>query len=263
MVKIKKNKGIWKNKLMLGIPTKGIVRYEWVIGRYSQVIPVNWSLSEFVAKYIDVDSLFPVTWSPIGYLVHDAYNLIVKSAVEGGFEWLLTIEDDVIVPQDLFVRIRKYVDGGQYPVVSGLYFTKSNPSEPQIYRGRGNGPFRKWKMGELVWCDGVAMGCLLVHMSLLRLMWEESPEYTLPDGTKTRKVFDTPAEKWFDQETGQYKALVGTQDLYWCDRVIREKVLERAGWKRIGKKKYPFLVDTTIFCRHIDLNTGLVYPFNF
>jgi hypothetical protein len=41
---------------------------------------------------------------------------------------------------------------------------------------------------------------------------------------------------------------------------MNENILEKTGWKKVAKRKYPVLVDTGIFCRHIDVNTGKQYP---
>ena len=58
-----------------------------------------------------------------------------------------------------------YMQQGDVPVVSGLYFTKSEPSEPLIYRGRGSGAYLDFRMGDKVYADGVPTGCLLIHHS--------------------------------------------------------------------------------------------------
>jgi len=197
---------------------------------------------------------------PMGYLVADAQNIIVHTAVNENFQWMLLVEDDVILPPDAFLKFNDYMKQEKFPVVSGLYFLKCNPSEPLVYRGRGNSCYTNFKLGGKIWADGVPTGCLLVHCSILKLMYSESPEYITGNGQKVRKVFDTPAKVWQDPETHQMQYAVGTSDLYWCDRVIHENVLERAGWKAIAKRKYPFLVDTSILCRHIDLSSGRTYP---
>jgi hypothetical protein len=149
---------------------------------------------------------------------------------------------------------------GKIPVISGLYFLKADPTEPLVYRGRGNGCFSKFKLNGRVWADGVPTGCLLIHGSILKLMYNESPEYVTPMGEKVKKVFETPQRSWFDPERMSISQAAGTSDLFWCDRVMREDVLTRAGWKQIGKRKWPFLVDTSIKCFHIDLTTGTMYP---
>ena len=258
-MKIIKNSKKVSHRILLGIPTLGKVRYEWAVARYGQIIPINWQMSEFAVTHNKPYEVYS-TVSPIGFLVHDAYNLITKHALTNKFEWLLCLEDDTIPPPDLFIKIRQYIEKNDIPIVSGLYFTKSEPAEPQTYRGRGTGAFHDWKLGQKVWVDGVAMGCLLIHTSILQYLWDNSETYRPPGGEETRKVFETPRRRWFDPQTGLYNSQIGTQDLFMCDRIINEKVLQKTGWKKVAKKKYPFLVDTTIFCRHIDLDTGRQYP---
>jgi hypothetical protein len=196
----------------------------------------------------------------IGFSIEDAYNLITKKAIELDVEWILIIEDDVIIPPDCFLKMTEHMIANDKPIVSGLYYLKANPTQPLIFRGRGNGAFTDFKIGDKVWCDGVPMGCLLVSATILKYMWENSPEYKVCDGQKTRRVFETPRKQFLDPQTGGLFNLMGTQDLYWCDRILDGGVLKKSGWKKIARKKYPFLVDTSIFCKHIDLNTGIAYP---
>ena len=87
---------------------------------------------------------------------------------------------------------------------------------------------------------------------------EESEEYMAGD-QKARRIFETPAKKWLDPQENAWMTETGTEDINWCHRVITERILEKAGWKEHQAMEYPFLVDTNIFCRHIDMN-GRVYP---
>lgn len=240
----------YTNRLLVGTATTGNVRMEWVMARYGQIIPTNWSqvqMIQYMSSYV-----------PIHYLIDDAQNMIVKECIEKDFEWLFLLEHDVVLQPDAFLRLNEYIREGKYPVVSGLYYTKTIPAEPMVYRGRGNSFYTNWKLGDKVWADGVPTGCLLIHSSILKAMWEESAEYNVR-GTITRRVFNTPRESWFDPNTGQYNSTTGTSDLDWCSRVIKDKFLEKAGWKDLQKQKYPFLIDTSIFCRQIDDN-GVQYP---
>ena len=41
-----KNTGPWMNRILIGTPTTGIVRIEWVMARFGQVIPTNWSATD-------------------------------------------------------------------------------------------------------------------------------------------------------------------------------------------------------------------------
>ncbi|KKK97110.1 hypothetical protein LCGC14_2656030 [marine sediment metagenome] len=239
------------NRLCIGIPMTGLIRTEWALGRWGQIIPCNWSYSDRMCFLNQV--------TPLGYAVAEARNVIVDEVVKGDFEWLLFIDSDVVLPPDCFVKLNEYMREEKIPVLSGLYYAKCHPPEPLIYRGRGNSHFHKWKLGEKVWVDGLPMGCTLIHGSLLREMWNDAPEYMAGGNRKVRQVFDTPQGQFVDPETKENKTFQGTEDLAWCDRVMKGGYLKKAGWPEIAKKKYPFLVDTSIFCRHIDMS-GRTYP---
>jgi len=239
-----------KHRVLIATATLGTIRIEWAHARYGQVIPINWGAQGYDLPY-----------TAIGFSIDDAYNTITKRALELESEWLLFIEDDVILPPDCFIKMGQYMNKGKFPVVSGLYYTRAEPSEPLIFRGRGNGPYTKFKLGQLVWCDGLPMGCLLMHMSILKYFWDKlAPEYKLPDGTIGKKVFESPKKVWFDPENYSIERQEGTQDLYFFDRLLENNVLKKTGWKKLAKKKYPLLCDTSILCRHIDRNTGRMFP---
>jgi len=183
---------------------------------------------------------------------------MAKKVVEEGYEWVIYIEHDNVVPEDLFVRFGQYMNDGKIPVVSGLYFTKADPPEPILYRGRGNSYYGDWKLGDKVWVDGIPFGCRLEHASLIKEAWKTSPEYMVGN-TLTRRVFEQPNRIWYDPERGGFAAKTGTTDLAWCSRLMDEKIFEKAGWPEYQKMKYPFLVDTNIFVRHIDQH-GRMFP---
>lgn len=245
-----KNKGKWRNRVVIGTPVTGLVRVEWMLARYGQLIPTNWSMA-------DILQWMPTT-APLQYLVSDAQNLIVRSAIQQDTEWLFLVEQDNILPPNTFWRLNEYMRKAEIPVISGLYFTKSNPPEPMIYRRPGWGYYGNWKMGDKVWCSGVPTGCLLIHMSILRKMWDESPEYKVGNEV-TRRVFAEPSKIWFDPERGTMVSSSGTSDLAWCERVMKEGFFEKAGWPKYAKMKYPFMVDTNMMIFHID-NEGRQYP---
>ena len=245
----------YKQKLLVATPTRGLVRMEWVSARYNQTIPTNWSKTDMV-QYMN-------GYIPMRYTVHDAQNLAVQACLKGDFEWLILIEDDTIPPIDYFHRITDYMDKADIPVVSGLYFTRSVPPEPMVYRGRGNHYFRDWKLEDKVWVDGVPTGLLLIHANLLKVMYEDSPTYKIVHTNESaRRVFNNPAQTWFNEETGVTETLVGTSDLDWCTRVIKGNYLEKAGFPKIAKMKYPFLIDTNLYAEHINPD-GTKFPIEF
>ncbi len=245
------NPGKWTNRLVIGTPTVGSVRMEWVQSRFGQTIPTNFSLVD-VHQYMN-------TYAPIGYQLADAENLTAKVVVEGNFDWFLSWEDDNLPPLNALIKVNEYIIRRDTPIVSGLYFTKSVPPEPIMYRGLGTGHYADWKMGEKVWVDGIPFGFTLIHGDIIRALWNESPEYVV-NGTVTRRVFDAPSESYYDKDTGGWMSTSGTSDLAWCKRMMKDNIFIKAGWPEFQKKEFPYLVDTTIFVKHIDRNTGIQYP---
>lgn len=238
-----KNPDSWINRVLISTPTTGLVRMEWVNARYSQTIPTNWS-------HVDVQNWMS-PHIPLGYQVADAENLSAKVVVEQKFEWMLSLEHDNVLPPEALVKMNQYMIKGDVPVVGGLYFTKSLPPEPILYRGKGRGFFADWRLGDKVWVDGLPWGFTLIHGSLIRALWDESPEYIV-NGTTTRRVFQAPNQNVVDPETGGWISNAGTSDLQWCERVMKDGIFEKAGWPEYQNKQYPFLVDTSIFVKHID-----------
>lgn len=244
--------GIYKHRILLGVPTTGLVRIEWHNAFNGLVIPVNWSNS---------------TQTPIGFPVDDAQNIICKEALEKDFEWLFLLEDDVLPPPDLLVQVERYMSKGTIPMVSGLYPLKATVPTPFIFRGRGNGVYRDFSVGDKVWADGVPTGCLLVHMSIIRALAEDAETYTLranQSTTQLKRIFWTPRQVFSDPALATYQKLVGTSDLFFCDQLREKDILRKAGWGSIARRKYPYLVDTGINCGHIERGLsgaqgGLVY----
>ena len=131
------------NRLLIATPVTGLVRVEWVGQRYGQTIPTNWSMVQMI-QWMSAPTLMPTR-----YQVDDAQNMIVKELIEKDFEWLLLIEHDVILPNEAFIRFNDYMLSEEYPIVSGLYFTRFRPSEPLVYRGRGNSFYSDFEIREI------------------------------------------------------------------------------------------------------------------
>jgi len=253
----------YNRSLLIGIPTTGNIRMEWHFSQGNIIMPVNWS-NTFCSPMFPTNSIM----SPMGFHVDHARNICCAVAIRDNVEWMLFIDHDTLVPPDTFVKMSKYIDSMEYPIVSGLYTTRSYPSTPLVFRGRGNGAYNKFKLGDKVPVDGVVMGCTLINMELIYALRDVSEIYNdkehrllgMTTGLKVWKIFKTPREAWYDPERMEYKKQGGTEDLYFCDRILNEGIFAKTkSWKHMARKKYPFLTDTTLRCGHID-NKGRVYP---
>jgi hypothetical protein len=251
--RIIKNLGVLGRKILIGMPTLGAIRIETSMSRQGQIIPINWQSGSITAPHQ------PPSVISEGYHTADAQNTIVERAVLDKYQYLLLTEDDVMMPLDTFMRFNQHMIDETAPIISGLYFSKGEPTWPLVFRGRGNGAYTNFNIGDKVWCDGVPTGLLLIHGSILQYMWENSPEYKLPDGRKCRQVFKFPREAWYDPELDRFFSTGGTSDIFFCDRIIKEKVFAKTGWPKFAKMKYPFLCDTAIYAAQIDIH-GKYYP---
>lgn len=248
---IKNNGGMTQKRIMIGIPMTGLVRAEWMLSRYGQVIPCNWSQVDSI-QWID-------QYTPLEFLVADARNIIVHNLIQQNFEWLFQIDHDVVLQHDTFLKINDYILKKEVPFMSGLYFTKSVPSEPLIYRGRGNSYYTDWKLGDKVWVDGIPSGITLIHSSILKVLYEQADDYEVMPGLRVKEVYRTPGKTWYDPQERNWYAATGTEDLTLCSQIMDEGIFGKAGWKEYDDKEHPFLCDTGIFGRHID-NAGVQYP---
>jgi hypothetical protein len=241
------------HRLMVGIPVTGLVRVEWMMARFGQIHPCNWSQTDAI-QWLD-------QYSPIDFLVADARNIIVHFVIEQNFDWLFFIDHDTVLHPMTVFKLNERMIKGNVPMWSGLYFTKSVPSEPLVYRGNGTGYYNKWKFGDQVWVDGIPMGCTMIHNSILRAMADESEVYEPRKGMLVKKVFSTPSKVWYDPESRTWFTATGTEDLKFCADIVEKDIFKKAGWPAYSKKKYPFLIDTSIYCKHID-EAGIQYPAN-
>ena len=95
--------------------------------------------TEFAACFIDAKDEI-MKKRKIGYsftrssLVYDARNLLVKEAMEGGYDRILFIDSDMSFDNDMFLRLSEDMDEG-LEYVCGIFFKRTIPTGPCIYKG--------------------------------------------------------------------------------------------------------------------------------
>jgi len=252
--------------LLIGTPTLGIVRIEWHNAMQGMVAPPNWAV---------------VRSTPLGFNVGDAQNLLVDTALRGGFRALLLIEDDTVPPPHTLIQMDRWFWKMERkkapPIVSGLYHIKGSAEvrqgktggiellgpEPLAYRGSGKRAYRDWKYGDVIWVSGIPTGALLIHRAVLDAWAREKDieTYTLPGYPyPVKRVFQQPSQVWLDPVTKGQHVSAGTTDLWWSDATIKRKILAKAGWpKKFADREYPYIVDTSLVFKHIDRATGMMY----
>lgn len=218
----KKNNKKEKNGLMIGFITDGMVPIEWMIrlNKIASGIP-----SGMFWKY--------VWYKGKGYKDKGGYakarTKVIEQARANNAKWLLFLDTDVLAPPDVVTRLMSH----NKPLVTGIYYMKSQPSQPVIFQKMGNGPYWDFPVNELFEIEGSGLGCTLIDMDVFDKFEEEDLPffkenwtYTKKDGSKVRvKVGE---DHWFFMKS-----------------------------KELGYQPY---CDSSILCDHMDTNTGAIFP---
>lgn len=125
------------------------------------------------------DVEFEFYWSTVGRVLTPlARERLTEWAVEGNVDYMLMIDDDMIVPMDLFERLYRH----NVDVVAPLAFMRVSPHRPVIYRvEEGYDPLMRsdyyiphtvnnYPKDTLVECDAVGFGAALIKMDVVRRM---------------------------------------------------------------------------------------------
>ncbi len=208
-------------------PTRGMVHHRVVSSWQNLIHPMNQKRAFLFAS---------------GEEVGRAYDGLIKGILADpnlrSWRYLMTVEDDNVLPPDAHVRLLESIELGPFDAVGGLYWTKGDFNmpmaygDPREYAETGRLDFRPRDVracldsGQVMEVNGIAMGCSLYRMDLFREL--EPPWFV----TVSDVVPDKGPQSF-------------TQDLYFCERA-----------KRAGKR---FAVDMRVKVGHLDTATGVVY----
>lgn len=200
-------------------------------------VPAEWA---FAFKGMDPPINFNMMhMSTIKMKVDEARNFSAQWALDQKCKYLFFLGDDVVPPSHVLRRFIYIMENNpEIDVVSGVYFTKSDPSVPLVFRGNGAGSYWNWTVGEFFWVTGCGMDCCCIRTSVFEKM--RKPWF------QTIKA-DTYAEDIPKTE-------VWTEDLYFCDQLE----------KQLGKNPRRIWVDASIICDHWDVSQMKKYsiPWN-
>jgi predicted SAM-dependent methyltransferase len=199
--------------VVVGIPSFGMVSTYFLQARISQQFPL---VSSAIDKIV------------LNKPIADARNEIVEFALSQGANYIYWLDDDVIPPPDAFLKMyNQHKD-----IINGVYWSKSNPPMPLLFRGHLDGPYWDWHMGDLIEIDAAGSGLTLVKTDVYRKIQKEmgDPWYSV-QYSSFAGVKETPYNN--------------TEDLYFY-------------WKA-RKVGYKVWADTSIQAFHFDKNTGILY----
>ena len=187
-------KGYEKNKkkfcpgCFIGVPTLGVVDFDFALSMMNLQYPMNWSGMTHVAKGLAVD---------------EARNKLVEIALKENYEWLFFRDDDVLAPPDALVKLYAL----RTPISAGVVWAKQYPTQPMIFKLGEHGGYMDWKRGDVFETDWVGMGCTLIHTSVFRQM--EPP------------WFKTDFGSIGTDEDGEPYLRAHTEDFYFCDKAAK------------------------------------------
>lgn len=215
------------NSTIVIVPTRGVINHRVVTAWMHMMTPMNQKRAFLFCA---------------GDEVGRAYDRTIKQILAdpelSKWKYILTLEDDNLIPQDAHIRLLESIEFGKFDAVSGIYFTKGDCNMPMAYGDpleylqTGVLDFKPrdvregLKNGYIMPVNGIAMGCALWRMDLFR----ELPE---PWFVTVSDVVPEKGPQMF------------TQDLWFCQNA-----------KKAGKR---FAVDLRVRVGHLDIGTGVVY----
>lgn len=175
-------------------------------------------------------AMFFVTGAEVGMAYTEQVQAVLQHPELSKWPYVLTVEDDVLVPPDAVMKLLDAIEAGPFDGVGALYWTKSDDlpmpmayGDPEEYRRTGVLEFRPrdvsgaMKMGGIMPVNGIAMGCSLYRTQMFR---------------------DVPPP-WFVTSPNS------TQDLAFCSKAVR-----------LGKT---FATDCRVICGHASWAENKVY----
>jgi predicted SAM-dependent methyltransferase len=198
--------------VVVGIPSFGMVSTYFLESRGSQQFPL---VSSAINKIV------------LNRPIADARNEIVEFALAQGANYIFWLDDDVIAPPDAFAKLYRH----QKDIVNGVYWSKSNPPMPLLFRNHLEGPYWDWHVGDFIEIDAAGSGLTLVKTDVYRNMKEPwySTEYLSFAGIPS----NSPSP------------MNNTEDLYFY-------------WKA-RQAGYQVWADTSVQALHFDKSNNVLY----
>lgn len=200
--------------VVIGIPSFGMVSTAFMQARAGQQFPLVSSAMDCI-----------VLNKPIA----DARNEIVEFALEQNANYIFWLDDDVIPPPNAFLTLYNH----HKDIVNGVYWSKSNPPMPLLFRNHLEGPYWDWHIGDMIEIDAAGMGLTLVKTDVYRKLKELEPD-----------------KPWYSVEYSSFPGVTqtpynNTEDLYFYWRA------RQAG--------YQVWADTSVQAMHYDKSNNVFY----
>lgn len=207
---------------VVGVPTFGQVSIDWALNFHM----IGAGLAVYVAYS-----------TPKNKRVDVAKNEICQQAVDQNADWVFFLDDDVIPPSNVLMKCIKNAFGPPYlDIINGVYFSKSEPPMPLMFRGDMKGSVWNWHVGDLIKIDAAGMGCTFIKTKVLKEIKEKvgGPWFSVDYTYNPNDPNDFPAP-----------SIGATEDLYF--------------YKKARECGFQTWADTSIQCVHEDRKNNLYY----
>lgn len=165
-----------------------------------------------------------------GRPVDEARCAVADWAIESKLKYLFFLGEDTVPPPSTLSKLIFLAENNpQMDVIGAMYWSKSDPTFPLVFRESGAGSYWDWKLGELFQIWGMGMDATLIRVESFAKI--KKPYFlTIKADASVDGV--NYGEAW-------------TEDLYFCDK------LAKAGGK--------VFCDSSLQCDHWDIFTMRVY----
>lgn len=140
---------------VIACPTSGrLISPDMIVSMGLQAAPTHFSLGWLSVR---------------GLPVERAREHLVEEALRVKAKYLWFIDDDTIPPPNTLRRLAYVLDN--YPdikAIGGVYVTKSDPSQPVVFRGSGLGSYWQWKYGDIFEVTSMGTGCMLINTDVFQ-----------------------------------------------------------------------------------------------
>ncbi len=165
----------------------------------------------------------------VGKPIAEARNALMQSAIDANCDFIFFLGDDVLTPPDTITRmLQRMWENSDVHIVTGMYWTKTWPTQPYIWRGQQRGPYMDWKHGEFFKIDYAGVDCTMIRLT--SEMKELGPDWFSTEWT------------WEENEDKQGMVALNTEDFYFYTRA-----------RKAGLKLW---CDSNIQCLHEDRESG-------
>jgi hypothetical protein len=99
-----------------------------------------------------------------------AREVMIEQAIEKEGKYVYCQDDDVTVPPNILRSLLFEFENASddVMVVGGIYCTKTVQPMPLVYQHIGDGPFYKWKLGQVFPCDLIATGMMMIKLEVFK-----------------------------------------------------------------------------------------------